>query len=204
MRSNYPLPTSFLQRPATPRTKPRTCRIRLLALRTRIQRSCRLHLSSSRCRLRSHPHSRPPSRHSNPQRRRNPRRLNRIELPNPSRHKEALNHTQQSRNRRPEKTQVENPEPRPAQIKMVQPKAAQKKRQQNANHLVAAHCIVLLVENRLRIGISVAAHWGFSLLMSLEDTQPDRARFPAGGVMNFAMPHRPGDTFPAKIKLRPS
>jgi hypothetical protein len=60
---------------------------------------------------------------------------------------------------------------------VVNAEAAQKQRQQNAHHFIATHYLILLVKDRLRVGIRLAAHGRFSLLSSL-DTQPATAMFP--------------------------
>jgi hypothetical protein len=54
--------------------------------------------------------------------------------------------------------------------------AAQKQGQQNADNFIAADGLVLLIKNRLRGGIRLAAHDWFSLLHP-QDTQPAARRF---------------------------
>ena len=62
-----------------------------------------------------------------------------------------------------QKQAVENAQAGAAQIEVVNAEAAQKQRQKNADDLIAAHRLVLLIKDGLRIGIGNAAHGRFSL-----------------------------------------
>ena len=153
------------QRPAAPSAEPRPRRIGLLAPSARQKRSRLRCRSGRRARhIHRHIHRLTPSRHRNPQRRGNPRRLNRVELAHAPRHEEALDHAQNRRNPRPEKAHVKNSQPCAPQIEVVNPEGSQKERQQNADHLVAAYGLVLLIEDCLRIGVRCGAHLVFSSL----------------------------------------
>ena len=122
----------------------------------------------------------------NAQRRRNRRRLDGVELPHPARHEEALDEAKNRRNPRPEEAEVENAQAGAAQIEVVNAEAAQKQRQQNAHDLVAAHRLVLLIEDRLRVGIRRGCSWLVLLALAcIQDTQPAAGAVPG-------RPHRQG------------
>ena len=104
-----------------------------------------------------------PGRQVDPEDRSDASGLNGVELAYASRHEEALDEAEDPGEGAPEEEKVENTETCAAQIKMVRAKAAKEKSQQNADDLVAAHGLELLVEDGLRIGVIVAAHGGRSL-----------------------------------------
>ena len=79
--------------------------------------------------------------------------LNGIEFTHTRGHKEALDQTQNRGNSGPEKTQVQDSEPRASQVEMVYAKYSQEQSKQDAHHFIAPYSFVLLIENRLRVGI---------------------------------------------------
>jgi hypothetical protein len=84
--------------------------------------------------------------------------LDGVELAHATRHEETLNEAEQGGNARPEKEKVENAETGAAQIKVVRAEAAEEESEEDADNLVAANGLKLLVEDGLRVGIVISAH----------------------------------------------
>ncbi len=118
-----------------------------------------------------------PARHRDAQHGRNSRRLNGVEFAYTARHEKALDKAENGGDTRPEEAAVENPQAGSAQVEVVNAESAQKQRQQNADDFVAAHRLILLVKDGLRVGIRLSAHGWFSLLCR-QYTQASRPRFP--------------------------
>src|ERR1039458_5630502 len=129
-----------------------------------------------------------PTGHGDTKRGGDSRSLDGVEFAHTAGHEEALDKAKNPWNRGPAETGVENAEAGIAQIEVVNAKAAQKQRQQNANHLVAARRLILLIEDGLRVGIRNAAHGWFSCRILLKRYAAGRGVVP-GSLTQSIVPH---------------
>ena len=123
-----------------------------------------------------------PAGHGDAQRGGDAGSLDGVELAHAGGHEEALDEAEQGGDSAPEEQAVEDAEAGAAQIEVVNAEGAEEDGQKDADDLVTADRLILLVEQRLRVGVRLAAHGSISVLLCCNNTQVWRAWFRLGGL----------------------